>query len=151
MFDANDDAKGGFRRVEILTGPGRRRRWSAEDKARIVGETLVAGARVSEVARRWQLSPQQVFGWRRAARLTMATATTTMDITTGFVPIVSESSPVTAVAKAAASGIEVSLAGALVRVASGVGELAHLAVLFRAIPRPASKPASPFPPANPPC
>jgi len=139
MFDANDDAKGGFRRVEILTGPGRRRRWSAEDKARIVGETLVAGARVSEVARRWQLSPQQVFGWRRAARLAMTTATAGGPITTGFVPIVTESSPVTAVAKAAASGIEVRLAGAVVRVASGVDEVAQLTVVLRAIRASASK------------
>src|SRR5271165_5629499 len=68
MFDVNDDAKGGFRRIEILTGPGRRRRWSAEEKARIVEETLVPGARVSEVARRWQVCSQQVFGWRRTAR-----------------------------------------------------------------------------------
>ena len=30
MFEINDDAKGGFRRVEILTGPSRRRKWSAE-------------------------------------------------------------------------------------------------------------------------
>ena len=35
MFDVSDDAKGGYRRVEILTGPGRRRRWSADEKARI--------------------------------------------------------------------------------------------------------------------
>jgi DNA invertase Pin-like site-specific DNA recombinase len=48
MFDVNDDAKGGFRRVEILTGPGRRRRWSAVEKARIVAETLEPGARVAE-------------------------------------------------------------------------------------------------------
>src|SRR5271155_6062355 len=68
MFDVNDDAKGGYRRVEILTGPGRRRRWSAEEKARIVAETLAPGARVAEVARRWQLCPQQVFAWRHAAR-----------------------------------------------------------------------------------
>ena len=54
MYDVSDDAKGGFRRVEVLTGPGRRRRWSADEKARIVAETLVPGARVSEVARRWQ-------------------------------------------------------------------------------------------------
>jgi transposase len=53
MFDVNDDAKGGFRCVEILTGPGRRRRWSVEEKARIVAETLEPGARVAEVARRW--------------------------------------------------------------------------------------------------
>ena len=32
MFDVSDDAKGGFRRVEVLTGPGRRRRWSADEK-----------------------------------------------------------------------------------------------------------------------
>ena len=67
MFDVKDDAKGGFRRVEVLTGPARRRRWSAEEKARIVAETLAPGARVSEVARRWQVCSQQVFGWRRAA------------------------------------------------------------------------------------
>jgi transposase len=41
MFDVKDDAKGGFRRVEILTGPARRRRWSADQKARIVSETLL--------------------------------------------------------------------------------------------------------------
>jgi transposase len=60
MFDGNDDTKGEFRRVEILTGAVRRRRWSADQKARIVAETLVPGARVSEVARRWQLSSQQL-------------------------------------------------------------------------------------------
>jgi transposase len=139
MFDATDDAKGGFRRVEILTGPGRRRRWSAEDKARIIAETLVAGARVSEVARRWQLSSQQVFGWRRAARLAMATATTGRPITTGFVPIVTEAGPVTPVPQAWAPVIEVRLAGAVVRVAPGMDDAAQLTVVLRAIRASASK------------
>ena len=41
MVDISDDAKdGGYRRVEVLTGPGRRRKWSDDDKARIVEETL---------------------------------------------------------------------------------------------------------------
>ena len=48
----NDDAKTEYRRVEILTGPARRRRWSAEEKGQIVAETLRAGATVTEVARR---------------------------------------------------------------------------------------------------
>ena len=139
MFDATDDAKGGFRRLEILTGPGRRRRWSAEDKARIVAETLVPGARVSEVARRWQLSSQQVFGWRRAARLALTTASTGGSVTTGFVPIVTEAGSVPTVPQAAAAVIEVRLAGAVVRVASGVDDAAHLTVVLRAIRASAAK------------
>ena len=56
------------RRVEVITGTGRRRRFSDDDKARIIEETLAPGAVVSEVARRHGLSPQQLFGWRRQAR-----------------------------------------------------------------------------------
>jgi transposase len=40
MFDVNDDAKGGFRRIEILTGLERWRPWSAEEKGQVVAETL---------------------------------------------------------------------------------------------------------------
>ena len=95
MFDVSDDAKGGYRRVEILTGPGRRRRWSADEKARIVAETLVPGARVSEVARRWQVCSQQVFGWRRAARRDLPTRVQDNDgaVQAGFVPIVTDAIP----------------------------------------------------------
>jgi transposase len=56
------------RRVEVFTGAGRRRRWSAEDKARIVTEIVTSGASVCAVARRHGLSPQQLFGWRRQLR-----------------------------------------------------------------------------------
>jgi len=55
------------RRIELITGTGRRRRWSRDDKARIVEESLKPGATVSDVARRNGLSPQQLFAWRRAA------------------------------------------------------------------------------------
>src|SRR6478609_2012424 len=105
LFDVNDDAKSAFRRVEVLTGPGRRRRWSADEKARIVAETLVPGARVSEVARRWQVCSQQVFGWRRAMRqdLPGVAGTTTTLATPSFVPIVSEVIPTAAVQRAASA------------------------------------------------
>jgi transposase len=56
------------RRLEVITGTGRRRRFSEDDKTRIIEETLAPGAVVSEVARRHGLSPQQLFGWRRQAR-----------------------------------------------------------------------------------
>jgi transposase len=56
------------RRLEIIAGTGRRRWFSADDKARMIEETLVPGAVVSEVARRHGLAPQQLFTWRRQAR-----------------------------------------------------------------------------------
>jgi len=56
------------RRLEVITGTGRRRQFTADFKGRVVEETLVPGAVVSDVARRHGLSPQQVFTWRRQAR-----------------------------------------------------------------------------------
>src|SRR5450755_4109606 len=55
-------------RVEVLGGLERRRRWSQDDKARIVEETLAPGARVTEVARRNGVAASVVFTWRRQAR-----------------------------------------------------------------------------------
>ena len=53
---------------EVITGAGGRRRWTVDDKARIVEETLEPGAAVSVVARRHGVTRQQLFGWRREAR-----------------------------------------------------------------------------------
>src|SRR5467141_4478410 len=55
-------------RVEVLGGLERRRRWSQDDKARIVEETLAPGAKVTEVARRNGVAASLVFTWRRQAR-----------------------------------------------------------------------------------
>lgn len=57
-----------IRRFEVINGAMGRRRWSADDRARILEETLAPGAVVSAVARRHGLTPQQLFTWRRAAR-----------------------------------------------------------------------------------
>ena len=62
------------RRFEVFTGSGRRREWLPEEKARIVAESYDAGETVSAVARRYALSPQQLFAWRRAARQPLAEA-----------------------------------------------------------------------------
>jgi transposase len=59
---------GPVRRFEVFTGTGRRRTWSAADKARIIAESLTGEESVCAVARRHSLSPQQLFGWRRQAR-----------------------------------------------------------------------------------
>jgi transposase len=55
------------RRLEVFTGTGRRRAWTAAQKARIVAESYECGETVSTVARRHGLTPQQLFGWRRDA------------------------------------------------------------------------------------
>ncbi|TPG52457.1 hypothetical protein EAH89_17990 [Roseomonas nepalensis] len=91
-------------------------------QGRIVEETLQPGTVVADVARRWQVSSQQVFTWRREMRRAGV-------VPLEFVPIVSEPAPV--VPEAAASpaagtppSIEVRLAGAVLRVAPGTdGEL----------------------------
>jgi transposase len=56
------------RRLEVFTGAGRRRAWTAEEKAQIVAESYESGEKVSAVARRHGLTPQQLFGWRRDVR-----------------------------------------------------------------------------------
>jgi transposase len=55
-------------RVEVITGVRRRRRWSVEEKLRIVEESYRPGASVSSVARCHDLNANQVFTWRRLAR-----------------------------------------------------------------------------------
>src|SRR5580692_1772 len=140
MFDVNDDAKREYRRVEVLMGPGRRRRWSAEEKARIVEESLVPGARVSEVARRWQVCSQQVFGWRRAACQNMATVAA-RPTEPDFVPIMTDVPLPAPVARAAsaAPAIEVKLAGAVVRVVPGMDDATQLTAVLRAVRASASR------------
>jgi transposase len=56
------------RRLEVFTGAGRRRTWSAAEKAAIVAESYSAVETVCGVARRHGLTPQQLFTWRRLAR-----------------------------------------------------------------------------------
>jgi len=52
---------------EILSGPQRRRRWTAAEKVAMVAETHEPGVTVSLVARRHGIAPNQLFQWRRLA------------------------------------------------------------------------------------
>lgn len=51
--------------IEIITDGGRRRRWSAAEKLRIVEETLDDRASISVVARRNGVAPNLLYRWRR--------------------------------------------------------------------------------------
>ena len=51
MLDARQEGDS-YRRIEVITGQRQRRRWTAQEKARIVAESFEEGANISEVARR---------------------------------------------------------------------------------------------------
>jgi len=59
---------GAMSRVEVLPGPERRRRWSAEQKRSIVAEAFAPGASVCEVARRRDVVSGQIYRWRNEIR-----------------------------------------------------------------------------------
>jgi transposase len=145
--DCSDDTKevsatARPQRIEVITGVERRRKWSAQEKAAIVAESLAEGAVVSEVARRHGLSPQQVFGWRARLREAMKGAAPSCDATPAFVPAMVEDEPpssaaptlpaVVAMGAAAAvdpAPIEIALGGVIVRVRGEVDPRALTMVL----------------------
>src|SRR5215217_4986512 len=79
----------GFRRIEVITGVGRRR-WSLEEKARIVAESLDPATTSSAVARRYGLHASQLFVWRQQLQRSAAAAQTLGG--PGFVPVLLEDS-----------------------------------------------------------
>ena len=126
-----------LRRLEVITGTGRRRRFSDDYKAGIVEETLVPGAVVSDVARRHGLTPQQLFGWRRHAR---QPASGTDTETPQFVPaVVAAPLPERAVRRGrrkrtrqvdrTSGSIEVEIEGVTVRIGRGAEAKTVAAVL----------------------
>jgi transposase len=69
LDDTLDPNETAVHRIEVITGGGeRRRRWSDDEKAEAVEESLRPGVVISQVARRRGLTPQQLFTWRREAR-----------------------------------------------------------------------------------
>ena len=133
-------------RIEVITGIERRRKWSEQEKAAIVAESLAEGAVVSEVARRHGLSPQQLFGWRASMRDAVKGPVPSSDAMPAFVPAILESAPpspaapaLPAVAGMRAAGrdpspIEIALGGVIVRV-RGVVDVEALAAVLGAVRR----------------
>ena len=90
-----------FRRIEVLTGAPRRRRWNAAEKAAIVAESLRPGAVASTVALRHGLHRNQLYTWRRELRSAVV-ANAGMGLP-DFVPVVAE--------RHTCSGLRLSAAG----------------------------------------
>jgi transposase len=56
-----------YRRIELIPGTSRRRRWTIEEKAAIVAESTRPGVNVAEVARRFGVNRGLLQTWRRKA------------------------------------------------------------------------------------
>ena len=82
-----------------------RRRWSHEEKRRIVAQTLIPGVSVSQVARRYDVNTNLVFTWRRDPRLRPVVEP---EPEPSFLPVEVVSSPVPD-PSAAPTAIEVAL------------------------------------------
>lgn len=121
------------RRIEVFTGVGRRRSWSSEEKAAIIAESYGEGGTVCSVARRYGLTPQQLFTWRRLARRPAA------ELAPMFIPAMVETMPPDRRAAAISprrvgrrpklSGIEFEIGGVEVRVGRDADPRAIAAVI----------------------
>src|SRR3954451_12714465 len=114
-----------FRRLEGINGVGRRRRWSWEEKARFVAESMDPATTSSAVARRYGLHASQLFVWRQ--QLQRSAAGTVARSEQEFVPVL------LAEDSAAPAGIvgrmEIALGPAVVRVGTDVDAVALRRVL----------------------
>lgn len=126
MVDHIVDASAPRGRVEIRSGIGRRRRWSEEEKGRIVAQSYAPDAVVSEVARRHEISPQHLFAWRKAAR--DGRLTLPADEGATFVPVMM----VPPKATPSRLSITIETAGVVVRAECGV-DVGWLAAVLGAV------------------
>ena len=128
MTDTHDDprTKGPpARRVEIFTGAGRRRSWSAAEKSRIVAESLTRGTNVSALARAHGLTPAQIFRWRRMNGSAKPVAAPPA---LSFAPVVVGDTAAASPA-AAQEAIEIEFKGVRLRILSGTRPTTIMALL----------------------
>jgi transposase len=100
-------------RGEVLVGPERRRRWSVEEKLRILAQSMAPGSSVMLVCRMHGISSGQLYAWRRQFR--------TGELT-GFVPVMM-ATPVGELAAASAPADRAPILADTDRPADGVIEV----------------------------
>jgi transposase len=131
MVDHIVDSSSRRGRVDIRTEVGRRRRWSAEEKGRIVAESYAPGAVTSEIARRHEITSQHLFAWRKAAR--EGRVLLPAETVPAFVPVVTAPPAGTGGAQSdSARAITIEIGGVVVRAEPGV-DLRLLRDVLRAV------------------
>lgn len=132
---AQGDLKGARsspRRVEVIIGGDRRRRWSAEEKAKITAASFAPGANISAIARQYGVSQGLLHYWRRCARESLSDAGEMR-----FVPImkIDEEQPQPPLKKVLTLRVEIN--GAYVVIEVGADEEQALRTVFSALRCPA--------------
>ncbi len=61
-----------MRQITVMQGPERRRRWTDEERLRILAEAAAPGACVADVARRHDISTARIYTWRHKLRQQIA-------------------------------------------------------------------------------
>ncbi len=116
----SDKDSGQIDRLEVVE-LGRRRRWSEDEKLKIVLVSLQSPRQVSATACRYRVSRSLLLKWRRSFRPRQQAASGRQ---VGFMPatVISESEPATAAVVAASGGtIEIEFAtGTRMRIAGAV-------------------------------
>ncbi|AUN33872.1 IS66 family insertion sequence hypothetical protein (plasmid) [Niveispirillum cyanobacteriorum] len=126
MFDGcleDIDEGSRYRRVEVITGRRRRRNWTAAEKALIVSESAVAGANISDVARRHGVNRALLSVWRRQAGLSEISGSGQ------FVPVTSEAPTPCEGRTVEPSAVDVDLRAGRVRFSGAVDPSLARAVL----------------------
>ena len=95
-------------KMTLITGAERRRRWSGEERERILAAASEPGAVVADVARRADVSTSLIYRWRRLREYNARAS--------GFAPVLIADKPLPPAPRVEAAPIIVELGGALVRI-----------------------------------
>lgn len=117
----------------MLGGVVRRRRWTAEEKGRIVAEAIAPGAVIAAVARRHDLASQHLSNWIRAAKSGQLALPATEVLS--FVPVVSAAEERRGKPGDGRTAIEVVLGSVVVRIPERMDTRTIEAVLRILAPR----------------
>lgn len=125
------------RRIEVIFGDDRRRKWPDESRIAIVVEALADGAVVSRVARRHDLTPSQLFGWIKTFRADALMMASGVGDPSMFARAVVDMAPVQPAQPAPAqageaSAIEISIGTATVRI-RGAADAKTLALVLKVL------------------
>jgi transposase len=113
---------GGVSRLEVIEGPSGRRRRTKAERARIAAESLMPGAKVTDIARRHGTSRWQIYDWRRQLRTGQLILPGNVACLPMFAELVVDDTAADAPSTVSGSNLEIVVGDVVIRVGAGVDE-----------------------------